>query len=68
MARERAALEMNGEIVTGSESDNPSAYLKSAQDEKLIAKKVAAIKRQVRRKRAKYISQQHFLGRKSLNS
>ena len=63
-ARERAALEMSGEIVTDSESDDPSAYLKSVHDEKLIAKKVAAIKRQVRRKRAKYISEQHFLRRK----
>ena len=61
MARKRAALEMNDEIITNSQSDNPSAYLKSAHDEKLIAKRVAAIRRQVRRKRAKYISQQHFL-------
>ncbi len=63
-ARERAALEMSGQVVTDSESDDPSAYMKSVCDEKLIAKKVAAIKRQVRRKRAKYISDQHFLGRK----
>ena len=47
--RERAALEMSGEIVTDSESDDPSTYLKSVHDEKLIAK-VAAIKRQVCRK------------------
>ena len=32
--------------------------------EKLIAKKVAAVKRQIRHKRAKYFSQQHYLGKK----
>lgn len=68
---ERANLEMNGEIVTDSESDDPSAYLKSVHDEaseKLIAKKIAAVKRQIRRKRAKYLSQQHYLGKKKSKS
>lgn len=66
---ERTAQEINGDIVTDSESDNPSVYLKSVHDEasqELIAKKVAAIKRQIRRKRAKYISQQHFWEERSL--
>lgn len=68
---ERTAQEINGNILTDSESDDPSAYIKSVHDEasqKLIAKKVAAIKRQIRQKRAKYISQQHFLGRKKSKS
>ena len=47
--RKRVALEMDGEIVIDSESDNPSAYLKSTQDKKLIAK-VAVIKQQVHQK------------------
>ena len=64
--RERAALEEDGEIETDSESDDPSAYIKSTLNEKQIAK-VTAIKRQVRRKRQRTLHQQHFLGRENLN-
>ena len=58
----------NGDIVTDSESDDPSAYQggiqKCTERESIIAKKVDVIKRQVRRARAKFIANQHYLGKK----
>ena len=60
----------NGDIVTDSESDDPSMYQKAIQTncvegENVITKKVDAIKRQVRRARAKFIANQHYLGKKN---
>lgn len=57
---ERTAQDINGDIVTDSESDDPSAYITLVHDvasQKPIAKKIAAVKRQICRKQAKYISQ-----------
>ena len=57
---------LNGETVTDLESDDPSTYLqpKSQEFEAVIEKKANAISRQVPRKRAKMIADQHFLGKR----
>ena len=53
---------LNGEIVTGSESDDPSTCLqpKSLEFEAVIEKIANAIGKQVQRKRAKMIANQLF--------
>ena len=65
-SRSRDRRVLNREVVTDSESDDPSAYLQpqSQEFEAAIEQKAAAIKRQIRRKRAKMIANQHFLGRR----
>ena len=66
----RQARALNGEIVTDTESDDPDTYLTASTvkeldvDNSVISKKVTAIKRQVKRQRAKYIEKQHFLSRR----
>lgn len=59
----------SGTIVTDSESDDPDAYQRALQTnciegESIILKKVEAIKQRERRRRAKYIADQHFLGKR----
>lgn len=65
--RRRSEREMNGEIITDSESDNPDVYLCTPNTREhantRIAKKVAAIGQQTRRLEAKFIEKQHFLCR-----
>lgn len=59
-SRDRHSRVLNGEIVTEYEEEDSS--LQAIRDP--VEKKVAAIKRQVRRKRAKNIADQHFLGQR----
>ena len=68
--RNKKNREINEEIITDSELDNPTYYLKagSAKSEhaqEIIKKKIATIQRQKRRRRAKLIAERHFLGRTS---
>ena len=61
--RERESRILNGEIVTESESDDLS-LTKEADVEGVAKRRVEAIQQQIRRKRAKLIAKQNFLGRK----
>ena len=58
--RSRECRALNGLIVTDSDSADTLDTVK----EEATEKRVAAIKRSVRRKRAKYIANQHFLERR----
>lgn len=60
--KHRAFDELNGMIVTESDSATPL----SPNNDETVMKRVAAIKRSVRRRRAKYIASQDFVGRQKL--
>ena len=67
MEKSRQCSTLNGMIVTDSES----AQTLDPTDRQVMDRRVAAIKRTIRRKRAKYIANQHFLQRcksKNLNT
>lgn len=69
MREGRDDLLYGGGIVTDSETDDPSAYQRALQtkcieEESIVTKKVNTIRRQVRRRRAKFIANQHLLGKK----
>ena len=57
--KHRVCDALNGMIVTESDSATPF----SPNNDETVMKRVAAIKRSVRRRRAKYIASQDFLGR-----
>ena len=69
-SRDRDTRVLNGEIVTDSEPDDPvdDIQLHSKEFQAAVDKKVAAIKRQTRRRRAKMIADQHFLERRKSKS
>ena len=67
--KERQADQMNGLIVTESESDDPGAIqdatsVTDASVRDIVIKKRDSIKRQMRRRRAKRIAEQNFLRKK----
>ena len=65
-AEDRTARYVNGEIVSETESDNPTDYIltSSTSTSALVEKKRKAIQRRARRQRAKLIAEQRFLSRK----
>lgn len=52
---------VNGEIVTNSESDNPDLY--SRDQQKILRKKIEALKRSAKRRAAKRIASRKYLQR-----
>ncbi len=67
--QDRTARAINGEVVSESESDTPEAYVGlreplSTAGKRLLAQKRAALRRRSRRRKAKAISNEHFLSRK----
>ena len=65
-AEDRTARCINGEIVSETESDNPTDYISTSSTSTLalVEKKRKAIQRRARRQRAKLLAEHRFLSRK----